>query len=193
MSLAAADLNGDGKLDLAVGFIRKVSRFCTEMATVRFLPPGNCSQFGRPSSVAVGDINGDGIPDMFLNDGACPDWQWETVHFSCKRLDLPGLCRSADRGRLQWRRQIGRGEWAFFRPEPAATEGAAIFFNLSQSLRAHECGFRRRFLVWAYGAPFNRVRVRQAPGLEHGFRYAANASHQPGRHFRERGRISWEL
>ena len=70
-AVAAADLNGDGKLDLAVGNL--------DSATVSvFLGNGDGTFKPRvdfatglfPNSVAVGDFNGDGKPDLALANGS---------------------------------------------------------------------------------------------------------------------------
>jgi hypothetical protein len=70
-AVAAADLDGDGKLDLAVGNL--------DSATVSvFLGQGNGTFRPRvdfatglfPNSVAIGDFNGDGKPDLSLANGS---------------------------------------------------------------------------------------------------------------------------
>ena len=67
--LAVGDLNGDGKLDLAV------ANYCSGTVSV-LLGTGNggfgaktdFATGGNPISVAIGDLNGDGVPDLAVTN-----------------------------------------------------------------------------------------------------------------------------
>ncbi len=73
--VVVADFNGDGYLDIAAAGNLGVNCFCYsgDLAVLlgngdgTFRPPTRYSDFGSP--VAVGDINGDGKPDLVLNAG----------------------------------------------------------------------------------------------------------------------------
>ncbi|RQR23996.1 VCBS repeat-containing protein [Burkholderia sp. Bp9143] len=67
--VVAADLDGDGKLDLVVSnsSAGSVSIFIQDHANPgTFLPPVVASVGGHPSGLAVGDLNGDGKPDIVV-------------------------------------------------------------------------------------------------------------------------------
>jgi hypothetical protein len=80
VSVAAGDLNGDGRSDLVVA---NSSDVFTVSALLNTTPPGAaiCSfaaqqrfdfNLSSPSSVAVGDFNGDGKPDLAITDSGTP-------------------------------------------------------------------------------------------------------------------------
>lgn len=75
-ALAVGDLNGDGKLDVAVansglpGDPGSVSVFLQDPATPgALLAPATYPGTWGPMGVALGDMNGDGLPDLVLADG----------------------------------------------------------------------------------------------------------------------------
>lgn len=75
-ALAVGDLNGDGKLDVTVansglpGDPGSVSVFLQDPATPgALLAPATYPGTWGPMGVALGDMNGDGLPDLVLADG----------------------------------------------------------------------------------------------------------------------------
>ncbi len=80
VSLAVADLNGDGMPDLIVttGYAASSNADVVEVlmntttkgsTTVSFSSPSYYAGFGNPASVAIGDLNHDGLPDIATADG----------------------------------------------------------------------------------------------------------------------------
>jgi hypothetical protein len=74
-ALAVADVNGDGRPDLIIANQSAVSVLLNQTApgatTLSFAPPQTCATGLFPYSVAVGDVNGDGLPDLVVaNNGS---------------------------------------------------------------------------------------------------------------------------
>lgn len=75
-SLTAADFDGDGRLDLAVtshgtapSFVHGV-RILRNVANDTFVPWSECATGRVPTSVAAGDLDGDGRPDLVVASGS---------------------------------------------------------------------------------------------------------------------------
>jgi Big-like domain-containing protein/VCBS repeat protein len=66
-SLAVGDLNGDGKLDIAVANYGDVGVLLGN-GDGTFQPAVSYSGVPSPRSVAIRDVNGDGIPDLIVSD-----------------------------------------------------------------------------------------------------------------------------
>jgi len=67
LSIVVADLNGDGKADLATANTTTVSILLGN-GDGTFQEPVNYTGFDQPRSIATGDFNGDGRPDLAVAD-----------------------------------------------------------------------------------------------------------------------------
>src|SRR5690606_1826969 len=69
-SVAVGDLDGDGKLDLVTANLMNqqasVLRNISSAGSFNFAPALTLTTGDRPYSVAIGDLNGDGKPDLAL-------------------------------------------------------------------------------------------------------------------------------
>jgi hypothetical protein len=75
IDVAVADLNGDGKPDLAVASLGPAPTGAISVLLQNASSPGTFATatsyiaFGQPLSVAIADLNGDGHPDIAVADG----------------------------------------------------------------------------------------------------------------------------
>jgi len=75
VTIATADMNGDGIPDLVE---LSISDSTVNVVTVdaegnfALLPPQSFTDITQMSSVAIADLNGDGIPDVIISDGSGP-------------------------------------------------------------------------------------------------------------------------
>ena len=81
IALAIADLDGDGLPDIAMvsiypqgqGYVSTI--FQDPANHGAFLPPGPpYAGVGQPVSIAIGDMDGDGLPDLVTADGTAAYW-----------------------------------------------------------------------------------------------------------------------
>ena len=74
-ALAIADLDGDGRLEIAVanlgapGWSGSVAVFYDDGRAGSYVDRYMYAGYWGPSSIAIGDVNGDGLPDLIIADG----------------------------------------------------------------------------------------------------------------------------
>lgn len=83
-SVAVADLNRDSKPDIVVmnDGVSPVAGVLLGKGDGSFQPPvtyGSGGYNGMESGLAVGDLNGDGYPDLAVASGLCDYWSWEEL------------------------------------------------------------------------------------------------------------------
>jgi uncharacterized protein (TIGR03437 family) len=140
VTLVAADVNGDGKLDLVGGGFQGGVAVLMGHGDGTFAAPATytsgaagTSLAGDAFSVAVGDINGDSIPDIVSSDGSVFIGKGDGT-FGYQAANLPGVFGPMIAGDFNGDGKVDIAS-AFFTPTsggPPLQNGAAVFFNLSQ-------------------------------------------------------------
>ena len=73
-AVAVEDFDGDGKLDIAAATDSGISILVQDASAPGiFLPAVSYAAGSQPTSIAVGDLNGDGRPDLSVANYGSPD------------------------------------------------------------------------------------------------------------------------
>jgi hypothetical protein len=130
-SIVAADFDGDGDLDLATANAGNGSIFWYESdgaATPALTPILVSVTADQVRSIAVADVNGDGLPDLLAGERLTVSW-FRSTHEICQNFDASGDGR-IDGVELSW---LGRA-FGSFSSNPSAEWWAGVDFDGSGTI-----------------------------------------------------------